>query len=157
MSHSWMSHAKLMDESCVIYECVMWVKSHRWTRHITRMDVPDWYTQQLVSDMTYSYSWHDSFVCVPWRIYMCDMTHSHVCCESFVGVPWLICMYAINNFYVGHNAFMCAMTHSCVCRDSFIRVPWRSIHMDETTHANVCHDSFMCVTSLIHVCAMTNS
>jgi len=30
------------------------------------------------SDMTHSYVWHDSFICVTWLIHTCDMTHSHV-------------------------------------------------------------------------------
>ena len=37
-------------------------------------------------DMTHSYVWHDSFICVTWLIHMCDMTHSYVCHDSFIFV-----------------------------------------------------------------------
>ena len=35
------------------------------------------------NDMTHSYVWHDSFICVTWLIHMCDMTHSYVWHHSF--------------------------------------------------------------------------
>ena len=35
-------------------------------------------------DMTHSYVWHDSFICVTWLIHMCDMTHSYVWHNSFI-------------------------------------------------------------------------
>jgi len=34
-------------------------------------------------DMTHSYVWHDSFICVTWLIHMCDMTHSYVWHDSW--------------------------------------------------------------------------
>jgi len=37
-------------------------------------------------DMTHSYVWHDSFICVTWLIHMCDMTHSYVWHASFISV-----------------------------------------------------------------------
>jgi len=60
--------------------------------------------------MTHSYVWHDSFMCVTWRIHMCNMTHSYVWHDSFICVTWLI-----------HTS---DMTHSYVWRDSFTRVTW---------------------------------
>jgi len=36
-----------------------------------------------VCDMTHSYVWHDSFICVTWLIHMCDMTHSYVWRDPF--------------------------------------------------------------------------
>jgi len=74
--------------------------------------------------------WHDSFICVTWRIRMCDMTDSHVWHDSSIYVTWLI--------------HMCDMTHSHEWRGSFICVTW-SIHIYDTTH-----DSFMWVTWRIH-------
>ena len=41
-------------------------------------------------DMTHSYVWHDSFICVTWLIHLCDMTHSYVWHGSFICVAWLI-------------------------------------------------------------------
>jgi len=72
-------------------------------------------------DITHSYVWHDSFVCVTWLIHMCDMTHSYVWHDSFMCVTWLI--------------HMCAMTHSCVWHDSFICVT-RLIHLCAIPHAD---------------------
>jgi len=43
-------------------------------------------------DMTHSYVWHDSFICVTWLIHMCDMTHSYVSHDSFIRVTCLIHM-----------------------------------------------------------------
>jgi len=37
-------------------------------------------------DMTYSYVWHDVFICVTWRIHMCDMTYSYVWHDYFLCV-----------------------------------------------------------------------
>jgi len=49
--------------SCHTYECETRIE---WTRRIH------------MCDMTYSYVWHDVFICVTWRIHMCDMTYSYV-------------------------------------------------------------------------------
>ena len=77
-----------MNESRHAYE---WVMSHIWTSHVTHERVT-WlihlflcwcwvlhlsHTRWLICmcDMTHSYVWHDSFICVTWLIHMCDMTH----------------------------------------------------------------------------------
>jgi len=52
-------------------------------------------------DMTHSYVWHASFICVTWLICVCDMTHSNVWRDSSIRVAWLI--------------YMCDMTHSHIC------------------------------------------
>jgi len=88
-------------------------------------------------DMTHSYVWHDSFICVTWLnhmcdIHMCDTTHSYVWHDSFI-CAWLI--------------HMCDMTrsrvrHSYVWHDSFICVTWL-IHMCDMTHSHVWHDSLI--------------
>ena len=93
-------------------------------------------------DMTHSYVWHDSFICVTWLIHMCDMIHAHVWHDSFICVTRLI--------------HMCDMTHSYVWHDSLTCVIWL-IHMCDMTHSCVWHDSFICVTRLIHMCDMTHS
>ena len=82
-----------MNESCRTYE---WVMSHIWMSH-------EWYalirqisntlTHDVINlihmcDMTQSYVWHDSFICVTWRIHMCDMTHSYVWHDSFICATW---------------------------------------------------------------------
>jgi len=83
-------------------------------------------------DMTHSYVWHDSFICVAWRI--------HTLRGSFTCVTWLI--------------HMCAMTHAHVWHDSFTCVTWL-IHMCDMTHSYMWHDSFICVTWLIHMSGLT--
>ena len=61
-------------------------------------------------DMTHSYVWHDSFICVTWLIHMCDMTHSCVWYDSFICEIWLI--------------HMCDMSHSHERLDPRIWYPW---------------------------------
>jgi len=96
-----LSHKEtLMIESCDTHE---WVMSHIWVSHGTYMNehVLDagvsWETTGParlfpsthfdcwvdMCDMTYSYVWHDSFICVTWLIHKCDMTHSYVWQVSF--------------------------------------------------------------------------
>jgi len=91
-------------------------------------------------DMTHSYVWHDSFICVTWLIHMCDMTHSY----SLSATSSAICLI-----------HMCDMTHSYVWHDSFIRLV--SDIICSLSYSYVWHDSFICVTWLIHMCDMTHS
>jgi len=49
-------------------------------------------------DMTHSYVWRDSFICVPWPSHMCNTTHPYVWRGESIRVIWLI--------------HMCDMTHS---------------------------------------------
>jgi len=93
-------------------------------------------------DMTHSYVWHDSCICVTsviecvtWLTHVCDTPDSSVwhassiCDMPHLSVTWLV--------------RMCDMHHSYVRHDSFIRVTWL-IHMCDMTHSYVRHDSFMC-------------
>jgi len=98
------------------------------------------FTQLIhMCDMTHSYVWHDSFICLTWLIHMCDMTHSYVWHDSFVCVT---CIHT------------CDMTHSYAWR-AFICVTWL-IHTCDMSHSYVWHDSFVCVTCF-HMCDMTHS
>ena len=47
-----------------LFECMIWLNSYTW-------------------DMTHSYVWHDSLICVTWLIDMCDITHWYVWNDSF--------------------------------------------------------------------------
>ena len=64
-------------------------------------------------DMTHSYVWHDSCICVTWLIYMCETIH------------------------VWRDAFLCVTWRIHVCwHDSFLCVKWRIYvwDMSETGH-----------------------
>ena len=127
MTHSYMWHASLIGEICLI-RIYVWQDSFicvTWLFHMC--------------DMNLSYAWHDSFICVTWLIHVCDMTYSCVWHDSSICVRWLIHMCDMTHSY--------AMTHSYVWHDSFICVTWL-VHW---------HDSFICVTWLIHMCDMTHS
>jgi len=97
-------------------------------------------------DMTHSYVWHDSFICLTWLIHVCDMTHSYVWHDSFICVIWLI--------------HICDATHPYVWHDSSICVTWL-IHMCDMTHSYVWYDSSIYVwfhsSTRMNKCAVTNS
>jgi len=96
-------------------------------------------------DMTHSYEWLDSFICVTWLIHMSDLTHSYVWHDSFIWVTWLI-----------HE---CDMTHPCLTSHnnspfvfSTAKNSWKQKHMGYTTHLYLWHYSFIWVTCLIDMC-----
>jgi len=112
-------------------------------------------------DMTHSYAWQDSFICVTSRIHMldsihmCNETHSCVCHDSFISVTWLIHTCDRTHSYVCHNSLICvtwlnscvwrvsfmyAMTHSYKRRDTFIYVPWL-IRICDTPLLTMRHDA----------------
>jgi len=62
-------------------------------------------------DMTHSYVWHDSFICVTWLIHMCDKTHSYVWHDSFICVTWLIHMCDMTHSYVWHDSVRSSNTN----------------------------------------------
>jgi len=112
-----------------------------WLMHVWH----DWFwlagltSEVRVCDMTHSYMWHDSFICVTWLIHMCDMTHSYVWHDSFICVTWLI--------HAWKASFVCDMRHvthlSCVTcpipmwHDSL----WHSVWHD-SCDLHMWHDSF---------------
>jgi len=79
-------------------------------------------------DMTLSYAWQDSFICVTWLFHMCDMTLSYAWHDSFICVTWLFHMRDRTLSYVWHDSFMCDMTLSYVwhdiCRTWLFRFVW---------------------------------
>ena len=90
-------------------------------------------------DMTHSYVWHDSFLCVSlgplclqvrggWGLWMPD---------SFICVTWLIHKYDVTHSYVWHDSFhMWDVTDSCVWHDS----------------SNTDDSTLTCFTSILSVC-----
>jgi len=105
----------------------------------------DWLLCVTLRVETNSYMRHDSFICVPWLIYMCAMTYSYVRHDSYV---WHLESRLIH---------ICDMTHLYVCHDLFICAPWLiCVTFRVETHSYMQHDSFICVPWLIHMCAMTH-
>ena len=82
-------------------------------------------------DMTHSYVWYDSFICVIWLIHMCDMTSNepvttrqkliytgtwlmshviHIQCKNVFNIDVYIYVYIKNN--ISSNRLVPVMTHS---------------------------------------------
>jgi len=95
-------------------------------------------------NMTYSYVWHASFICVTWLIQMCDMTHSYPRQGYCVR-----CLLRRSRCDIG-------LIHSHLWHDSFTYVAWL-IHICDMTHSHMWHDLFIYATWLIHMCHMTHS
>jgi len=57
-------------------------------------------------DVTHSYVWRDSFICVTWLIHMCDVTHWYVWHYSSICVTWLIHMRDMTHWYVWRGSFV---------------------------------------------------
>jgi len=115
ISHVWMSswvmsHVRISS----------WVMSRTHTNNLPRCRTQIVRMTWLIRtcDMTHSYVWRDSFMCVTWLVHICDMTHSHVWDYSSMCVTYLIqandkrhsCVWLIHT---------CDMTHACVWLDSF--------------------------------------
>jgi len=149
-----MSHVNVCDmthtpcQSCATWlmlKCVPWIMP--WRMHMCHV--------------TRAYLWHDSFICVTWRVmshvtmitcvtgphmipHMCDMTHSDVWHDSFI-VTWLI-QWVMSHMWDHMYDHLCHGTYSYMRQDSFMRVTWL---------IRMWRDSFMRVTWLIHACDMT--
>jgi len=71
-------------------------------------------------DMTHSCVWHDSCICVTWRIHVCDMTHSCVWHDSFICVTWRAmrqchlceCNDAVSHIWMSDNVVVSLQCHS---------------------------------------------
>jgi len=75
------------------------------------------------SDMTHSYVWHDSLICVTWLTHMCDMTHSYLC--------------DMTRSYTWRDSYM-TLKHKNSRNNSFTRVT-RLNHVRDMTHSCVWH------------------
>ena len=106
-----------------------WGTACCWIRRSSAMVWGTWLVRER--DMTHSYVWHDSFICVMWLISACDMS-----------VTGLIHMFDTTHSYVRHDLFICGT--------------WL-IHMCDVTRSCVWRDSFICVMWLIHMCDVTRS
>ena len=100
-SHIWMENVTHMNLS---WHTHGWVLSHIRMSHVAHVNESGVFRQRYccycacrkiihMCDMTHSYVWHDSFICVTWLIHMCDMTRSYVWYDSS------ICVADINKSY----------------------------------------------------------
>jgi len=116
---------------------------------------------RVMCDMTHSCVCHDSFICVPWLMYMCH--------DSCTCVPWLV--------HTCHDSFTCIMTHShlpWLIRmyyriESLLPVLHQYISLTSIYLIDMCHDSFTFAMTHSHIlfvtymchdsfkCAMTHS
>jgi len=101
-------------------------------------------------DMTHSYVWLDSFICVPWVIHMCVKAHSYVfhATQGSTSI-WNAAVRWHDSSYTWLHHFIC-VSWLCIC------LTWL-MHLCDKTHACVWHDSCMCVTRLMHVCDMKHA
>jgi len=115
-------------------------------------------------DMTHSYVWHDSFICVTWLIHMCDMTQSYVWTDLSICVTWLIQTCGMTYLYVWHvwyHWLICVtwlnlrfdMTHPYAGLNASCDMA-SLVNMCDVTSPNVWHDVFTCVARLIRMCDM---
>jgi len=97
--------------------------------------------------MTHSFVCHILiYIYAPWLIH----THVYLRHDSFIRVP---CMYVY--IYAPWLIYPCTMTHSYVCRYTMSHGTYSCIHA--YTGISLRHVSFICMTSRIHMCAMTSS
>jgi len=119
-------------------------------------------------NMTDSYVWHDSFICVTWCVCMCGVTHSYVWHDSFICVTWLVHAWDMTHWYVWRDSLMCLawsihvcdMTQSTVC-DLTQTCASMHVWMSHVTHMNESYHNYERVmphlNELIHMCDMTHS
>ena len=136
LSYVWHDLFTFMFVTWLFYMCDM---THSYVKHDMTYPSPKrshlsfWSRETLVcvawlirtGAMTLSYVWHDSFICVTWRIHMCNVT-------------WLtrhpsadICQRLIHMCNVTHLSW--DMTHLCAWHDFWICATWL-VHMCDTTH-----------------------
>jgi len=123
----------------------------------------------LICDMTYSYVWHGSCICVTWLMHMCRWYHITHPAQALY-MKWLMHMCDMAHVYVWHGSSICAgdvtsrmqpkpprgwhvcdtmcdLTHSYVWHHITISYVWHDLFT-----CVLWHDSFICDTWLIHLC-----
>jgi len=127
-------------------------------------------------DLTHTYVWHASYICVTWLIHMCDLTHSYVWPDSFICVTCLmyLMMLLLAHFDVLHDEDkllcfkrlirLCDITHTFMWHDSYSYTCtwWRCCWPILTccmmkTSCLAWRDSYVCVTWLIQMCDVTHT
>ena len=117
-------------------------------------------------DMTYSFVWHDAFMCVTWRFHVCAMASSYVWCDSLISVwrhihIWKRLMHMCVKKNQRHGpGVIWSLAHSCIRRRVTITHPhgvtWL-VHVCDMPHSSVWRDWFVRVTWRIHMWDMSHS
>jgi len=98
-------------------------------------------------DKTHTCVWHDSLICLAWRIHMCDITPSYVWHDSLIRVTWLIDTCDVTQPYV--YSILSAIWRSHVWKDPSICAVrllfffWHELHARDTNHPSKWHDSIL--------------
>ena len=110
-------HLRTIVWSCHTYErsCHTYERPAAMTRPLAN-------SPMSILDMTHSYVWHDSFICVTWFVY--NVFIRLVLVDSFIH--WVIWQCII--------LLMWHMTYAYVWHDSFLCVTW-IIYMCDMTHS----------------------
>jgi len=98
-------------------------------------------TMETAGDMPHPNVWRDSFAFATWLNYICDMSHSYLWHDVWIYVTW-----PIHTVYYGDRRW----------HDSSICVTWL-IHVYDMSHSYVWHDVFIYVTRPIHLCVWHDS
>ena len=190
VSHSYVWHSSRTRVTCMVHVCDM---SHAHVRFILDSFIcGTWFIHMCVTwsrintfAMMRSYVGHDSiFTC---EMIMCDMTHSYVWHVSLICMTWLIHMYDMTHSYVWrHFSLICVKkkkSHLCdpsLTRKRALYIHKRALYIrkralypnqkspiylseslkygvaTDISHSYVWHDSFICGTWLIHMWDMTH-
>jgi len=102
----------------------------------------------LICDMTHSYVWYDSFVCVTWRI-VCGGGVDSCATQGRQNIMGHFVDVGVD---VGHDSFICE-TWLIVCGGGVGLHTLMLVLMWDMTHSYVWHDSFICETWLF-VCGV---
>jgi len=91
---------------------------------------------------------------------LCDMTHSYVWHSSFICVTlpcvWHDLFICVTRLNMSTQPSLCAMIHSYLWHGTFTCATWH-IHMCDMARSHVRHGTFTCATWHIHMCGMTHS
>jgi len=125
--------------------------AHSWMSHVTQIN-KSWHTHEWVMIMTIRGGFWD--VSLDAHMRMCDMTHSCAWHDPFMCVTWPICvLWLLYTCDMTHLSHIWVMSHTCMSRRAFWRTSAPSFIWQTSF---IWHDSFICVTWLIHMCAMTH-
>jgi len=162
------SYMRAMTHSCASLLVHMWHDAFIKPCHAPRVT---WLIH--IYDVTHSYVWRDSFICVTHHDHVWHVSFIYVTWlvlvwhDSFIYVTWLILPYVTRLvchaprtnvtwlIYIPWSIHICDMTHSYEWHDSFIRVTWL-LHMCHVIRSYVWRDSLIFATSRIHKCDVTH-